>query len=96
MAPCSVVQTSNLQDLNPTIHYLYNTASYRKYSGIVNMKYNVSLGTNTESHIRTVQMMALLSFYYAESNTRYLQHTLCFTGKYVKLIFGKLIKGYIV
>lgn len=60
------------------------------------MKYNALLGTNTNIHIRTVQMMALLSFYYAESNTLYLQHILCFTGKYIKLMFGKLIKGYIV
>lgn len=96
MAPCSIVQTSNLHDLKMIIQYLYNTKSYRKYSSIFNMKYNALLGTNTKIHIRTVQMMALLSFYYAESNTLYLQHILCFAGKYIKLILGKLMQGYIV
>lgn len=90
------VQTLSLQDLETIIHYLYNTESYRRDSGIFNMKYNVLLGTNTNIHIRTLQMMALPSFYYAESNTMYLQHTLDFTGKYIKLMFGKLIKGCIV
>lgn len=90
------VQTSSLHDLEMIIHYLYNTESYRRDSGIFNMKYNALLGTNTNVHSRTLQMMALPSFYYAESNTMYLQHTLGFTGKYIKLMFGKLIKGCIV
>ena len=81
VAPCSVAQTLNLHDLKMIIRYLYNTKSYRKYSSICNVKYNASLGTNTNTHIRTGQMMALLSFYYAESKTLYLQHILCFTGK---------------
>lgn len=56
------------------------------------MKYNASLGTNANIHMGTMQMMVLLSFYYAESNTLYLQHILCLTGKYIKLMFGKLIR----
>ena len=96
VAPCSIVQTLNLHDLKTTIHYLYNTKPYRKNCSICNVKYNASLGTNTNIHIRTGQMMALLSFYYAESKTLYLQHILCFTGKYIKLMLGRLIQGYIV
>lgn len=86
----------NCANLNPTrsktiIQYLYNKKSYRKYSSMFNMKYNALLGTNTNIHIRTVQVISLLSFYYSESNTLYLQHILCFDWKDIKLIFGKLI-----
>ena len=82
MAPCSVVQTSDLHDLKAIIHYLCNTKSYRKYSSIFNVKCNASLGTNTNTYIRTVQVMALPSFSYAESKTLSLQHIPGFTGLY--------------
>jgi len=91
MAPRSAVQTSNLCDLKMILHYLCNTKSYRKYSSIFNMKYNASVGTNTNIHIRTVPVMAFLSFYYAESNTVHLQHIPCF-----KAMCGKLAQGYTV
>lgn len=55
------------------------------------MKYNALLSTNTNIHIRIVQMISLLSFYYSESNTLYLQHILRFDWKDIKLIFGKLM-----
>ena len=96
MAPCSVVQTLNLHDLKTIIRYLYNTKSYRKYSSLFHMKCKALLGTNTNIHIRTVQMIALLSSSWAESKTLYLQHRLRFTGNYTKVLFGKFIQGYIV
>ena len=70
--------------------------SFRKYSSIFNMKYNASLGTNTNIHIRTVQMVALFSLYYVESNTLSLQCILYFTGKYINIMFRKLMQGYMV
>ena len=54
----SIVQTLNLHDLETNLRYLYNTKSFRKSSSIFNMEHNASLGTNTNIHIRTGQMMA--------------------------------------